>query len=358
MCSSKTSSSRCSRLNDPMILIFYAHTIRTNPRRMQKTASKSVLPFSRSHCTLRRYKICSFSPRGAKSVSYSISLRSIRILATNEAGAAGLFNSEKNNLFSSHGPEKLSRFQLCRTTRKARKSRFSATFRFFGHLPSLGACHWEPIIFSWSRWIERRNPHQILTSRYRDMIVWKNTTAPPIRHLWFFRKMVPPQRAEPYWEGLHTWNIVSICNGRCWFQILRFRSHPSMQLRNITNNVFEQNFEQPLLENWTIGVKPKFNAHTQYGAIQVECKKPHRNLTIQSSRYRRTLHGQTDGQFLPRPRRGTAKSVSCAIRRTTQWKILTSQSRYKSSEQPAVCSRLWKMAMLDILLMPIVFGLD
>ena len=159
-----------------------------------------------------------------------------------------------------------------------------------------------------------------MTSRYRDMIFWKNTTAPLTRHLGFFRKMVPPQRAEPYWERLQTWkpcsyrllmvlisnfevsNEIRECVRELWsratvardlkigcsiswsaYHVLLDELSSLAPLNWIIWDFFEellskQNFEQPLLENLLLWFECLLS-HILYKPCLIECKKPHQNLS-------------------------------------------------------------------------------
>ena len=131
-----------SRKRLSRFLYFFAHT----PWRPYLLGCKR--PHRNLSCSFRdlapslRNIFASFSPRRAVSVSYTISLRSISILATNQGRRSRPIQLRKKTIyFLPTVQKKLSRFQLCRTTGKARKSCFSATRRFFGNLPSLGAYH-------------------------------------------------------------------------------------------------------------------------------------------------------------------------------------------------------------------------
>ena len=96
-----------SRKRQSRFLYFFAHT----PWRPYLLGCKR--PHRNLSCSFRdlapslRNIFASFSPRRAVSVSYTISLRSISILATNQAGQPAYSTPKKTIYFLSHGPEKL-----------------------------------------------------------------------------------------------------------------------------------------------------------------------------------------------------------------------------------------------------------
>ena len=90
-----------------------------------------------------------------------------------------------------------------------------------------------------------------MLSRY-DFL--KNHYSPSDSTLGIFHEMVPPQRAEPYWEGLQTWKLVSTGYWWRWFQILRFRRHPRMRSRVMASSNRCSRFENWLLTKFVVPI--------------------------------------------------------------------------------------------------------
>ena len=158
-----------------------------------------------------------------------------------------------------------------------------------------------------------------MLSRY-DFL--KNHYSPSDSTLGIFHEMVPPQRAEPYWEGLQTRKLVSTGYWWRWLQILRFRRHPRMRSRVMASSNRCSRFENWLLtkfvvpimfystswaqrwQNWVnlsisrrVMSKTKLRAaaarklrigfgrpftHIPSRRSQVKCKKPHQNFIVSS----------------------------------------------------------------------------